>query len=86
VALDERLRAVLEIEGIWRSQGFTKRDIVRQRLGISISQYYRLLGKAVQDEEAARFAPLVVMRLRRKRRERLRRLLEGDGIGSRRVR
>ncbi len=70
--LDERSRAILELErGWWRVAG-VKEDAIRERLGVSPSRYYELLGALLDDEAALAHDPMLVRRLRRLRAARQR--------------
>ena len=69
--LDERSRAILELErGWWRAAG-AKEDAIRD-LGLSPSRYYELLGALLDDEAALAHDPMLVRRLRRLRAARQR--------------
>ena len=66
-ALSERDRAVLDFEGRqWPAMGVKERAI-RERLGMSATQYYQLLNALLDDPRALAHAPGVVNRLRRAR-------------------
>ncbi|WP_380278239.1 DUF3263 domain-containing protein [Kitasatospora purpeofusca] len=66
-ALDERDRAVLELEGrSWRTAG-AKERAVREELGLSSTRYYQLLNALLDRPEALAHAPVLVNRLRRVR-------------------
>ncbi len=70
--LDERSQAILDLErGWWRVAG-AKEDAIRERLGISPSRYYELLGALLDDEAALAHDPMLVRRLRRLRAARQR--------------
>ena len=71
--LTERERAILDFEGSWwrDNERQEKRAAIRGALGISPSRYYALLSRLVERREAFSYAPLVVARLRRRRRARL---------------
>lgn len=80
----ERDRKVLDFEGSWWNYPGPKDRAVRDYLGMSATRYYQALRRLMDDEEAARYAPLVVHRLRKMRRERLdsiARRVGGDGAG-----
>lgn len=82
--LSERDRKVLDFEGSWWTFPGPKDRAVRDYLGMSATRYYQALRRLMDDDEAARYAPLVVHRLRRMRRERLdtiARRVGGDGAG-----
>ncbi|MFJ1644868.1 DUF3263 domain-containing protein [Streptomyces sp. NPDC088258] len=65
--LSERDRAVLAVEGRgWPGPGAKERAI-RERLGLSPTRYYQLLGALLDDPRAAEYDPVTVNRLRRVR-------------------
>lgn len=69
--LDDRSRAILELErGWWRASG-AKEDAIRD-LGLSPSRYYELLGALLDDDAALAHDPMLVRRLRRLRAARQR--------------
>jgi hypothetical protein len=67
MALSERDRAVIDVEGTWWLQGASKATVVRSRLGLSLSRYNQLLADLVGTAEAEAYDPLVVRRVRRAR-------------------
>jgi hypothetical protein len=71
-ALDERSRAILDLERGWWKVAGAKEDAIRERLGISASRYYELLGALLDDEAALAHDPMLVRRLRRLRAARQR--------------
>jgi len=72
MALSTREREVLDLERDWWRSGSTKQAAIRNRLGCSPGAYYAALRRLVASEEAFRYDPLVVQRVRR-RQERERR-------------
>jgi hypothetical protein len=84
MGLTERDRDLLAFEGAWWSREGTKAAGIR-RLGLSPTAYYRRLAVLLDDPEALAVAPLVVHRLRRRRRDRRREQVMGparqDGWG-----
>ncbi|MFF2638681.1 DUF3263 domain-containing protein [Streptomyces niveus] len=63
--LTERDRAVLAVERrSWPGPG-AKERVIRERLGISPTRYYQLLGALIDDELALAHDPVTVNRLRR---------------------
>jgi hypothetical protein len=84
MALSERDADILELERTWWTLPGTKDALVRERLGMSLSTYRKLLGALVDDPDALAHDPLVVRRVRRVRDERRRARYEGrsaDGPG-----
>ncbi len=82
--LAERDRRVLDFEGSWWTYPGPKDRAVRDYLGMSATRYYQALRRLMDDDEARRYAPLVVHRLRRMRRERLDTIakrVHHDGVG-----
>ena len=77
VALTDRDRAILDFERSWWTQPGSKRDAIRRSLSLSATRYYELLAGLVDDDEAVRYEPLVVRRLRRLRDMRRRARFEG---------
>jgi len=65
--LSARDRSVLDVAGRqWPGPG-AKERAVRERLGMSPTQYYQLLNALLDDPRALAHAPLTVGRLRRAR-------------------
>lgn len=84
MGLPERDAAILDLERTaWTLPG-RKEALVKERLGLSPTTYYKLLGALLDDPEALAYDPLVVRRLRRVRDRRRRARYEGrsaDGPG-----
>ena len=84
MGLSERDAAILDLERTaWTLPG-RKEALVRERLGLSPTTYYKLLAALLDDPEALASDPLVVRRLRRVRDQRRRARYEGrsaDGPG-----
>lgn len=80
--LDDRSRAILDLErGWWQQQG-PKERAIRKRLGLSAARYYQLLNGLIDSPEALRYDPLLVRRLRRLRTARRRQRFARDlGLG-----
>ena len=86
MALSERERAILDVEGSWWQQPGSKEAVIRQQLNLSPTAYYRILGTLVDSPDALTYDPLVVLRLRRDRTRRRRERFQGassDGPRSR---
>lgn len=80
--LDERSRAILELERTWWQQRGSKERAIRQRLGLSAARYYQVLNRLIDSPEALRYDPMLVKRLRRQRTARRRqRFARGYGLG-----
>jgi len=84
MGLSERDAAILDLERIaWTLPG-RKEALVRERLELAPTTYYKLLAALLDDPEALAYDPLVVRRLRRVRDRRRRARYEGrsaDGPG-----
>jgi hypothetical protein len=84
MGLCERDAAILDLERTaWTLPG-RKEALVRDRLDLSPTTYYKLLAALLDDPEALAYDPLVVRRLRRVRDRRRRARYEGrsaDGPG-----
>ena len=84
MALSERDASILDLERTaWTLPG-RKEALVRERLGLSPTTYYKLLAALLDDPDALAHDPLVVRRLRRVRDQRRRARYEGrsaDGPG-----
>jgi hypothetical protein len=75
--LTARERAILDFErGWWRLEG-PKEAAIRDRLRMSGTRYYRLLGELIDRSAAVDYDPLTVKRLRRYRDHRRRARFEG---------
>ncbi len=61
----------MDFESTWWHYPGPKDRAIRDFLEMSATRYYQVLRRLIDDEEAARYSPLVVHRLRRMRRERL---------------
>ena len=77
MALDERDRAILDFERSWWMEPGSKTAAIRDRLCLSPTRYYQLLGTIVSSPEANRYDPLLVRRLRRLQARRRRARIEG---------
>lgn len=83
--LTERDRRVLDFEGSWWHYPGPKDRAIRDYLDMSSSRYYQVLRRLMDDDQAERYSPMVVRRLRKMRRERLEsiadRVSRGDSTG-----
>jgi hypothetical protein len=77
MALTDGDIAILDFEGSWWRQPQPKAVAIRTQLGITPARYYRRLAELVDSDEALSQAPLVILRLRRRRSERRRERFEG---------
>lgn len=73
----ERDKKILEFEESWWTRPGPKGAAVRSLLGMSPSHYYRRLARLLDNDQAIAHAPMVVLRLRRRREERRRERFEG---------
>ena len=79
-SLDERAREVLDFEReAWKFTGAKERAI-RERFGFSPARYHQLLHRIIDLEDALRYDPMLVRRLRRVRELR-RRARTAAGLG-----
>ena len=72
MALTDLDREILEFEESWWTRPEAKASGIRRRLGMSPTRYYRRLSELADSGEALQHAPLVVRRVRRRRRDRRR--------------
>ncbi|MBO0715374.1 MAG: DUF3263 domain-containing protein [Acidimicrobiales bacterium] len=72
VPLSDQQQAILDLERAWWTEAGSKRDAIRDRLGLSPGRYYTLLAPLLDSEDAAAYDPLLVRRLRRERERRRR--------------
>jgi len=77
MALSERERAILDYERSWWLEPGPKEAVIRRRLGLSPTRYYRLLAELAESPDAMDYDPLVVLRIRRERSRRRRERFEG---------
>ncbi len=70
-------RTMLDFEREWWMLGGRKDDLIRSRLRMSPSTYYRGVQALIEREAALAYDPLTVKRLRRQRDERRRQRVEG---------
>jgi hypothetical protein len=66
MALSTRERAVLDLEREWWQVAPTKRQAIAERLGCSQAVYYATLRHLASSQEAFKYSPLVVQRLRKR--------------------
>lgn len=65
--LDETDKAILRLEAEqWKYRG-AKESAIRRRLGLSPVNYYQRLNALIDREDSARYAPILISRLRRAR-------------------
>lgn len=80
--LSARERSVLDFEKVhWQYSG-AKEQAIRERFGISATNYFQLLNALLDRQEALAAEPVLVNRLRRERdaRRRSRSSHRGDGV------
>jgi Protein of unknown function (DUF3263) len=82
MALSDRDRTILDLEGGWWREGGTKEQAIRRILGLSTSRYYALLGPLCDTDDAWAYDPLVALRVRRLRAARRRARIEGRSAGG----
>ena len=81
--LSDRDLAILDLERTWFLEPGSKEQAIRERLGLSATRYYELLGELIDAPAAYTHDPLVVLRLRRHRERRRRARFEGRPAGER---
>ncbi len=69
--LTDRERAVLDFERDWPAHQAGKLQAITATFGFSASRYYQLLAGLIDRPAARQHDPLLIRRLRRRRRERL---------------
>jgi hypothetical protein len=80
MSLSERDRAILDFERGWWKHAGSKQRAIQLLFGLSSSQYYRLLGRVIDDPDAPAHDPLTVKRLRRDRARRRQLRFEGHRV------
>ena len=75
-------RAVLDFERDWWMEPGSKETLLRRRIGISPSRYYRLLQTLLEAPAAMVYDPLVVRRLQRARTARRRERASGSRVSA----
>jgi hypothetical protein len=81
--LSERDRAILDFERTWWTTPGSKESLIRERLGLSPTRYYRLLASLADEDAAIAYDPLTVKRLRRRRAARQAARVSGRRAGPR---
>jgi hypothetical protein len=82
VELGHLQRAILDLERDgWQARA-SKEVLIRRRIGVSPSRYYRLLQALLEAPEAMAYDPLVVRRLRRSRTARRRERATGRQVSA----
>ncbi|WP_062288484.1 DUF3263 domain-containing protein [Demequina phytophila] len=71
-ALTERDADILAFERTWWRYAGAKEDAVRDRFGLSATQYYQVLNALIDNPAALAQDPVLVQRLRRTRASRRR--------------
>jgi len=61
---------ILAFERRWWKYAGTKEHAVGETFGISVTRYYQILNCLIDSPEALRHDPMLIMRLRRVRRDR----------------
>lgn len=81
--LIDRDKAILDFERTWWAEPGVKETAIQDRLDLSASRYYQVLGELLEDPEAMHYDPLLVRRLRRMRDTRRRTRYEGRSVDER---
>ena len=82
MSISRRDQSVLDFERSWWLIPGPKDRAIKEHLSMSATQYYRLLRRLADDQEAEEYDPLTVRRLRRSAgRKAVRRITaEGDQL------
>jgi Protein of unknown function (DUF3263) len=75
--LAHRELAILDFERSWWKEPGPKHRAIRARLGLSVSRYYEVLDRLIDDPDALAHDPMLVKRLQRNRAARRRQRFEG---------
>jgi len=67
VPLTDRDRALLDFESRWTAHDAAKEEAIRAELALAPARYYQLLGRAIDQPDAAAHDAMLVHRLRRLR-------------------
>jgi len=67
VPLSERDRVLLDFESRWTVHDAAKEEAIRAELGLAPARYYQLLGRVIDQPDAAAHDAMLVHRLRRVR-------------------
>ena len=86
MTLTDRERDVLDVERDWWLSSPSKRQAIRERLGLSPGAYYGVLRRLADSPEAFAYDPLVVHRVKRRLVRRRRDRFEGGPRFERRPR
>lgn len=78
--LDERARAILDLEREAWKLTVPKARVIRERFGISVTRYHQVLSRTIDLQAALKYDPMLVRRLRRIREARRRRRV-ADRLG-----
>jgi hypothetical protein len=70
--LDQRAREILDFEREWWRYAGAKEQAIQERFELSPTRYYQLLNQVIDDDQALRYDPMLVKRLRRLRASRQR--------------
>lgn len=82
-ALSADDQAILDVERTWWTEDALKDHAIRDRLGMSRSQFYRRLSVLLDDERAYEYDPLTITRLRKRRTLRRKARVEGRSVSPR---
>src|SRR5688572_6183476 len=83
MVLSDRDRAILDFDRSWWTELRPKEAAIRDRLELSASRHYEILGVLIDAPEAIAYDPLLVRRLRRLRDRRRRARFEGRSVNER---
>ena len=72
MALSDGDRAILDFERSWWTLPRPKEVEIKDQLGLTRNQYYKLLQALIDSDDALEYDPLLIRRLRRSRDQRRR--------------
>jgi hypothetical protein len=67
VPLTDRDRALLDFESRWSGHDAVKEEAIRAELALAPARYYQLIGRVIDEPDAAAYDAMLVHRLRRLR-------------------
>lgn len=65
--LTDRDRVLLDFESRWSGHDAVKEEAIRSELALAPARYYQLLGRVIDEPDAAAYDAMLVHRLRRLR-------------------
>ncbi len=65
--MTDRDRALLDFESRWSGHDAVKEEAIRAELALAPARYYQLIGRVIDEPDAAAYNAMLVHRLRRLR-------------------